>query len=168
MQVVFPKTQIQLCIVHIVRNSLRYVSTKDRKEVAKDLKEIYNSPTLDAAEQKLDVFAEKWSSKYPRIEKSWRSNWDNLITIFNYPMEIRRIIYTTNAIESLNSVIRKSIRNRKIFASDQSAAKVIYLAVKKASEHWTMPLRNWIPAMNRFAIEYEGRYDVENEVTQNY
>ena len=154
--------------IHIVRNSLRYVSTKDRKEVAKDLKEIYNSPTLDAAEQKLDVFAEKWSSKYPRIEKSWRSNWDNLITIFNYPMEIRRIIYTTNAIESLNSVIRKSIRNRKIFASDQSAAKVIYLAVKKASEHWTMPLRNWIPAMNRFAIEYEGRYDVENEVTQNY
>ena len=143
-QVVFPKTQIQLCIVHIVRNSLRYVSTKDRKEVAKDLKEIYNSPTLDAAEQKLEVFAEKWSSKYPRIEKSWRSNWDNLITIFNYPMEIRRIIYTTNAIESLNSVIRKSIRNRKIFASDQSAAKVIYLAVKKASEHWTMPLRNWI------------------------
>ena len=167
-QVVFPKTQIQLCIVHIVRNSLRYVSTKDRKEVAKDLKEIYNSPTLDAAEQKLEVFAEKWSSKYPRIEKSWRSNWDNLITIFNYPMEIRRIIYTTNAIESLNSVIRKSIRNRKIFPSDQSAAKVIYLAVKKASEHWTMPLRNWIPAMNRFAIEYEGRYDIENEVTQNY
>ena len=114
------------------------------------------------------MFAEKWSSKYPRIEKSWRSNWDNLITIFDYPMEIRRIIYTTNAIESLNSVIRKSIRNRKIFPSDQSATKVIYLAVKKASEHWTMPLRNWIPAMNRFAIEYEGRFDVENEVTQNY
>ena len=94
-RVVLPKTQVQLCIVHMVRNALRYVSTKDRKEVAKDLKEIYNSPTLDATEQKLDVFAEKWSRKYTRIEKSWRSNWDNLITIFDYPMEIRRIIYTT-------------------------------------------------------------------------
>ncbi len=102
--------------------------------------------------------------EYPSIERSWH----NLITLFDYPSEIRKIIYTTNAIESLNSVIRKSIRNRKIFPSDQSALKVVYLAIKKASARWTLPIRNWIPAMNRLAIEYEGRFDIEeNEVTQN-
>ena len=155
----FPKAQTQLCIVHMVRNSLRYVTTKDMKAVAQDLKAIYSSTTLEAAERALSEFSKKWSVKYPRIEASWRKNWENLITIFNYPMEIRKIFYTTNAIESLNSVIRKAIRNRKIFPNDQSALKLVYLAVKKASEKWTMPLRIWKPAMNRFAIEYEGRFD---------
>ena len=156
----FPRSKIQLCIVHMVRNSLRYVPSKDMKAVAKDLKEIYNSTTLDNAEKSLDEFKKKWSEKYPHIEKSWRKNWENLITIFDYPDEIRKIFYTTNAIESLNSVIRKSIRNRKIFPSDQSALKVIYLSVMKASERWTMPLRNWKPAMNRFAIEYGERFEI--------
>lgn len=156
----FPKSKIQLCIVHMVRNSLRYVPTKDMKAVAKDLKAIYNSATLSGAEEALEDFATKWSDKYPHIEKSWRRNWVNLITIFDYPDEIRKIFYTTNAIESLNSVIRKAIRNRKIFPNDQSALKLVYLAVKKASERWTMPLRNWKPAMNRFAIEYGDRFDV--------
>jgi len=155
----YPKAKIQLCIVHMVRNSLRYVPAKDMKAVAKDLKAIYGSATLSEAEKALDEFAAKWSSKYPNIEKSWRRNWDNLITIFDYPDEIRKVFYTTNAIESLNSVIRKAIRNRKIFPSDQSALKVVYLAIKKASERWTMPLRNWKPAMNRFAIEYGDRFD---------
>lgn len=155
----YPKSKVQLCIVHAIRNSLRYVPSKDMKAVAKDLKTIYNSVNLKSAEKALDDFSEKWSAQYPNIEKSWRRNWANLITIFDYPDEIRKIFYTTNAIESLNSVIRKSIRNRKIFPNDQSALKIIYLAVMNASKKWTMPLRNWKPAMNRFAIEYGDRFD---------
>jgi len=120
----FPKSKIQLCIVHMVRNSLRYVPSKDMKAVARDLKAIYNSGTLVGAEEALEEFAARWSDKYPHIEKSWRRHWVNLITIFDYPDEIRKIFYTTNAIESLNSVIRKAIRNRKIFPNDQSALKV--------------------------------------------
>ncbi len=155
----FPKSKVQLCIVHMVRNSLRYVPSKDMKAVAQDLKSIYGSTTLTEAEKALEEFCTKWSSKYPNIEKSWRRNWDNLITIFDYPDEIRKIFYTTNAIESLNSVIRKAIRNRKIFPSDRSALKVVYLAIKMASKRWTRPLHNWKPAMNRFAIEYGDRFD---------
>ena len=155
----FPKAKVQLCIVHMVRNSLRYVSSKDKKEVVQDLKCIYNAEVLSKGEDALDKFGKKWSHKYPHIEKSWRSHWVHLITLFDYPQEIRRIIYTTNTIESLNSVIRKSIRNRKIFPNDTSALKIIYLCIKKASKRWTMPLREWKPAMNRFAIEYEGRFE---------
>lgn len=155
----YPKSKVQLCIVHAIRNSLRYVPSKDMKAVAKDLKTIYNSVNLQSAEKALDEFSEKWSAQYPNIEKSWRRNWPNLITIFDYPDEIRKIFYTTNAIESLNSVIRKAIRNRKIFPSDKSVLKIIYLAVKNASKKWTMPLRDWKPAMNRFAIEYGDRFD---------
>ncbi len=157
---VYPEAKIQLCIVHMVRNSLRYVVFKDKKQVARDLKSIYNSPTLAEAEKALDEFSLKWDKKYLTISKSWRSHWDNLITIFDYPEEIRRIIYTTNAIESLNSVIRKSIKNRKIFPSDNSACKIIYLAIMSASKKWSMPLQKWKPAMNRFAIEFEGRFHV--------
>ena len=155
----FTKAKVQLCIVHMVRNSLRYVPSKDMKAVARDLKAIYSSPTLAAAEKALDDFSNSWSEKYPNIERSWRSHWANMITMFDYPYEIRKIFYTTNAIESLNSVIRKAIRNRKIFPNDQSALKLVYLATKKASERWTMPLRDWKPAMNRFAIEYGERFD---------
>ena len=156
----FPKAKIQLCIVHMMRNSFRYVPSKDKKAVAKDLKAIYGAPTLEAAQTALDAFGKKWSDKYPQIERSWRNNWENLISIFDYPYEIRKVIYTTNAIESLNSVIRKSIRNRKIFPNDGSALKLIYLATQQASRKWTMPLHNWPLAMNRFAIEYEGRFDL--------
>jgi putative transposase len=157
---VYPEAKVQLCIVHMVRNSLRYVVHKDMKQVAIGLKSIYNSPTLAEAEKALNDFSERWDEKYPAISKSWHSHWDNLITIFDYPNEIRKIIYTTNAIESLNSVIRKAIKNRKIFPSDKSACKIIYLAIMSASKRWTMPLRNWKPAMNRFAIEFEGRFPV--------
>lgn len=155
---VYPDAKIQLCIVHMVRNSLKYVVFKDKKEVAADIKSIYNSPTLAQAEKALEEFSEKWDKKYPVISQSWRNNWENLITIFDYPKEIRHIIYTTNAIESLNSVIRKAIKNRKIFPNDNSACKIIYLAIMSASKKWNMPLHQWKQAMNRFAIEFEGRF----------
>lgn len=157
---VFPETKIQLCVVHQIRNSLKYVSYKDRKTVAKDLKNIYRSVTEEEARMELDRFADKWDSQYSSISKSWRTNWENLITLFDYPDEIRRIIYTTNAIESLNSVIRKSIKNRKIFPNDNSVYKIIYLAIEQASRKWSMPIRNWKPAMNRFALEYDGRFNL--------
>ena len=154
---VFPKTKIQLCIVHQVRNSLRFVPWKERKAVAADLKMIYQSVTVEEAELALASFCERWDDKYPNIGKSWRRNWDNLITLFEYPQEIRKAIYTTNAIESLNSVIRKSTRNRKIFPHDNSALKVVYLAIQQASRKWTMSIHHWKEAMNRFSIEFEDR-----------
>ncbi|NRB25751.1 transposase, partial [Shewanella sp.] len=107
------------------------------------------------ASMELDRFAEKWDGKYPQISKSWRSNWENLITIFDYPQDIRMVIYTTNAIESLNSVIRKSVKTRKVFPNDDAALKVIFLAIESASKKWTMPIRDWKPALNRFMIEFE-------------
>jgi putative transposase len=154
---VFPRTKIQLCIVHLVRNSLRYVPYKDMKAVASDLKNIYRAISVEQAEEVLLAFSEKWDEKYPAISRSWQKHWSNIITLFDYPDEIRKIIYTTNAIESLNSVIRKSINNRKIFPNDQSALKVVYLAIQKASQKWTMSVHDWRAAMNRFAIEFDGR-----------
>ena len=154
---VFPKTKVQLCIVHLVRNSLRYVPHKDMKAVATDFKSIYQSISIEEAETALLSFGEKWDAKYPSISRSWSKHWPNIITIFDYPQEIRKIIYTTNAIESLNSVIRKAINNRKIFPNDQSALKVVYLAIQKASQKWSMALHDWRAAMSRFAIEFEDR-----------
>jgi len=153
----YPDTRVQLCIVHMVRNSLRFVSWKDRKAVAADLKKIYSSPTEAEAERELVHFGEIWDKKYGAISKSWHDNWPNLITLFDYPTEIRKVIYTTNAIESLNSVIRKAIRNRKIFPNDNSALKVTWLAIQSASKKWTMPLHHWNIALNRFVMEYQGR-----------
>ena len=154
---VFPQTQIQLCIVHMVRNSMKYVPWKDYKPIAADLKRIYQSVTEEEALQALDQFSACWDDKYPQISRSWRAHWDNLNTLFNYPDDIRKAIYTTNAIESLNSVIRKAIKKRKLFPTDDSAKKVIYLAIQDASKKWTMPIRNWKSALNRFMIEYEDR-----------
>lgn len=151
----YPKAKVQLCIVHLVRHSLKFVPWKDYKEVTSDLKLIYQSGTEDEAKLELERFAEKWDAKYPQISKSWTANWHNLITIFSYPKDIRKVIYTTNAIESLNSVIRKSVKTRKVFPSDDAAFKVIYLAVESASKKWTMPIRNWKSALNRFMIEFE-------------
>lgn len=151
----FPETKIQLCIVHMVRNSLKFVPWKDYKAVTHDLKSIYQSVTEDEARSELDSFSEKWDDKYPQISRSWRNNWENLNTLFNYPGDIRKVIYTTNAIESLNSVIRKSVKTRKVFPSDDAALKVIYLAIQAASKKWTMPIRDWKPALNRFIIEFE-------------
>lgn len=154
---VYPQAQIQLCIVHMVRNSMKFVPWKDYKAIAADLKAIYQSATEDEALLSLDKFAERWDDKYPQISKSWRAHWQNLNTLFNYPQDIRKAIYTTNAIESLNSVIRKATKKRKLFPTDDSAKKVIYLAIQQASKKWTMPIRNWKPALNRFIIEFEER-----------
>jgi putative transposase len=154
-EAVYPEAKVQLCIIHQVRNSLRYVSWKDYKAVTADLKSIYRSATEEEALSELARFAEKWDEKYPQISRSWENHWLNLSLIFDYPEEIRKAIYTTNAIESLNSVIRKATKKRKVFPTDESALKVVYLATQAAARKWTMPIQNWKQAMNRFAIEFE-------------
>ena len=154
---IYPDTHIQLCIIHMVRNNLKYVSWKDYKAVTADLKKIYQAVTEDAALQALDEFGQKWDEKYPQISKSWLANWSNLNTFFAYSMDIRKAIYTTNAIESLNSVIRHATKKRKIFPTDDSVKKVVYLAIMAASKKWTMPIQNWKAAMNRFSIMFEER-----------
>ena len=153
----YPETRIQLCIVHMVRNSLKYVSWKDYKAVTTDLKRIYHATTEDQALAELDRFGQQWDATYPQIIKSWTTHWVNLRTLFEYPPEIRKAIYTTNAIESLNSVIRSATKRRKLFPSDESARKVIYLAIAQASKKWTMPIQNWRSALNRFMIEFGER-----------
>jgi putative transposase len=154
---VYPQAQVQLCLVHLVRNSLRYVADKDSRPVVTDLKRIYQAPTLAQAERALETLAECWDHKYPSLSTLWLRHWEQVITIFDYPEDIRRAIYTTNAIESLNSVIRKAINNRRIFPSDRSAFKIIYLAIEQAAKKWTMPIKDWKQALNRFAIQFEGR-----------
>lgn len=156
---VYPETRIQLCIVHMVRNSLRFVSWKDYKAVTGDLKAIYQAPTEEAALLALEAFAGAWDSRYPQISRSWEANWSNLATFFAYPKDIRKVIYTTNAIESLNSVIRHAIKKRKVFPTDDSVKKVVWLAIQAATQKWTMPLRDWRMAMSRFIIEFGDRLD---------
>ena len=156
-QAVYPQTKVQLCIVHMVRHSMKFVPWKDYKAVTTDLKQIYGSVTEEDALLALNNFSERWDEKYPQISRSWHANWHNLNTLFDYPEDIRKAIYTTNAIESVNSVIRKVIRKRKLFPSDDAAKKVIYLAIQEASKKWTMPIRNWKQALNRFMIEFEDR-----------
>ena len=153
----FPQARVQLCIVHLVRAALRYVSTEDSKEVARDLKRIYQAATAGEAEDALDDFAQAWDEKYPTIAKQWRAKWTDIITLFDFPPPIRRAIYTTNAIESVNSVIRKYTRNRKIYPNQESALKLIYMAIHEASKKWTMPIHHWKQALNHFAILYEDR-----------
>ena len=156
---VYPKARIQLCIVHMVRNSLRFVSWKDYKAVTRDLKAIYQAPTEEAGQQTLEAFAAAWDSRYPQISRSWQANWPNLATFFAYPTDIRKVIYTTNAIESLNSVIRHAIKKRKVFPTDDSVKKVVWPAIQSASRKWTMPLKDWRMAMSRFIIEFGDRLD---------
>jgi putative transposase len=153
----YPQTNVQLCIVHLVRAALRYVSTQDSKAVTADLKKIYQAATVVEAEQALEDFAQAWDAKYPTIAKMWRAKWVDIITLFDFPAPIRKAIYTTNAIESVNSVIRKFTRNRKIYPNEESALKIVYMAIHEASKKWTMPIRHWKQALNHFAILYEGR-----------
>jgi len=153
----FPHVMIQTCIVHMVRNSTKYVSYKERKILCADLKTIYQAPDEKQALQALDQFTKKWDTKYPMIAKSWKNNWDKIIPMFLFPDEIRRSIYTTNAIESVNMTLRKASRNHRIFPDDESAIKVMYLAAQNISKKWTMPIRNWGVAFNWFAIEFKGR-----------
>ena len=149
---VYPKTKVQLCIVHMVRNSTKYVSYKDLKEVCRDLKKIYSAVNEDEALESLDDFGKKWNDKYPMIQRSWETHWDDLSEFFKYPEEIRRVIYTTNAIESLNASLRKVTKNRAAFPDDEAIIKIMYLAISKAAKKWTMPIRNWGQALNQFAI----------------
>jgi transposase-like protein len=154
---VYPQTQLQLCIVHMVRNSMKYVSWKDYKAVTTDLKRIYQAVTEEEGLLALAQCGEHWDKKYPQITRSWQTHWHNLRTFFDYPADIRRAIYTTNAIESLNSVIRQAIKKRKLFPTDDSAKKVIYLAIQNATKKWTMPIRNWKAALNHFMIAFDER-----------
>lgn len=154
---VFPKTEVQLCIVHMIRNSTKYISYKERKEVCADLKNIYGAPTVEVAKNELQLFKEKWDTKYPAIARSWERRWENVIPFFQYSESIRKVIYTTNAIESLNMSIRKTTKTRGSFPSDEAAFKLLYLGVKKASKKWTMPIRNWGQAYNQLAIHFDGR-----------
>ena len=154
---VYPQTKVQLCIVHLVRAALRYVSTQDSKAVSADLKKIYGAATVLEAEQALENFAQAWDAKYPTIAKMWRAKWTDIITLFEFPPPIRKAIYTTNAIESVNSVIRKFTRNRKIYPNEESALKIVFMAIREASRKWTMPIRKWKEALNHFAIMFEDR-----------
>jgi putative transposase len=156
-EAIFPQTQIQLCIVHMVRHSLNYVSWKQRKEVAADLKTIYHAPTVEMAEKNLEAFAAKWDASHPTIAKSWRNNWEHIIPLFSYPEDIRKAIYTTNAIESLNMSLRKVTKNRGHFPSDEAMFKLLYLALRNIAKKWTMPIRDWKSALNQFSIIFEER-----------
>lgn len=154
---VFPDTHIQLCIVHMVRNSTRYVSYKDLKKVCGDLKKIYGAPTEEVACNALEDFGSTWDAKYPMIRKSWESRWNDLNEFFNYPEPIRKVIYTTNAIESLNSQLRKVTKSRSTFPTDDAIYKIMYLALTNAAKKWTMPLQNWGQAVNQFSILFPDR-----------
>jgi len=156
-EAVYPETQVQLCMVHLVRHSLKYVSWKRRKEVAADLKAIYSAVTAQQASDNLEEFSRKWDKEYPTISVSWRNNWERVIPLFGYPPEIRKVIYTTNAIESLNMSLRKVTKNRGSFPNDESAFKLLYLALRNIAKKWTLPIRDWKSAMNQFAILFEGR-----------
>ena len=156
-ETVYPKTAVQLCIVHLVRYSLNYVSWKLRKEIADDLRVIYAAATVENAEQRLGEFEKKWGAAYPPIAQSWRRNWARIIPFFDYPPEIRKVIYTTNAIESVNMSLRKITKNRGSFPSDEALLKLFYLALNNISKKWTLPIRDWKAALNRFTIQFEER-----------
>jgi putative transposase len=156
-ETVFPKTTVQLCLVHLVRYSLHYVGWKLRKAVAADLKRIYQSATVEEAEIRLTEFEHKWDAAYPPIGQSWRRNWVRIVPFFDYPPEIRKVIYTTNAIESLNMSLRKITKNRGSFPSDEALMKLFYLAIRNISKKWTMPIRDWKAALTRFTIQFEDR-----------
>jgi putative transposase len=156
----FPRSTVQTCIVHMIRNSIRFVAWADRKPVVNALKPIYSADTETAAEAALTAFERGLGQRYPMIGKSWRSNWQRVIPFLAFPRDIRKAIYTTNAIESLNFQLRKIIKTRGHFPSDDAAFKLLYLALSRAQEKWTMPIRNWKNALNQFAVHFEGRLPV--------
>lgn len=157
-EAVYPQARVPLCLVHLMRNSLGYVTDKHLKEVATDLKAIYKASTEAEAERNLELFAEKWDQRYKSISQLWRAHWPRIIPVFAFPEDIRKVISTTTAIESLNMTLRKVTRNHRIFPSDEAVFKVIYLAVQNLAKNWTMPVSTWKPALNCFAIEFGGRF----------
>jgi putative transposase len=157
----FPNTIFQTCVVHLVRYSLNYVPYTDKKAVAADLKKIYSATTVEMASSYLDDFELTWGDKYGAIVKSWRNNWDKITPFFDYPKEIRKVIYTTNIVESLNRTLRKSVKNRGHFPSERSVMKVLYLAINGTSKKWTMPIKDWKLAFNQFAIRFSERFPTQ-------
>jgi putative transposase len=155
---VYPETQVQLCIVHLIRNSLRHVPWQLAKAVARDLKPIYQAATLEEAETALEAFAEKWDEQFPAISQSWLRHWENIIPIFNYPLAIRKVIYTTNTIESLNRSLRKVIKTKAVFPDEQSVLKLMYLALNNISKRWSRPIKDWKAAASHFAILFPERF----------
>lgn len=160
-EAVFPQTEIQLCLVHLVRHSLKYVTWKERKEVVADLRLIYQASTVTEAELQLAAFAQKWDERYPSISPSWRRNWERIIPFLAYPSEIRKVIYTTNAIESLNMSLRKITKNRGSFPTDEAVLKLLFLALRNISQKWTMPIKDWKAALNRFTILFGERMSIQ-------
>lgn len=156
---VFPETEVQLCIVHQIRNSLKYVASKDQKAFMTDLKPVYKALTREAAEMALDELEEKWGTKYPVVIKSWRSKWQNTAVFFKYPEHIRRVIYTTNAIEAVHRQFRKLTKTKGAFPNENSLLKLLYAGIQNASKKWTMPIRNWSLTLSQLAIYFEGRLD---------
>jgi len=157
---VFPQTAIQKCIVHQIRNSVKFIPSKHIKEFVKDLKTIYTADTKDIAEQNLLELSDKWSEKYPMAVKTWENNWNELSVFFDYPSEIRRIIYTTNIVEGYNRQIRKVIKTKSQFPTDESVEKILYLIYNNVSRKWTMPIKNWAIVRNQLAIKFEGRFKI--------
>jgi len=156
-EAVFPNTVVQTCIVHMIRNSARFVSYKDRKELVRDLKPVYTAPSREGAESALADFEEKWGRRYPMIGASWRTNWERVVPFLDFPPEIRRIIYTTNAIESLNSSLRKLVYHRGHFPNDEAVSKLLYLALRNLEKRWDRSARDWSRALGQFSIFFEGR-----------
>jgi putative transposase len=156
---IFPKTEVQLCIVHQIRNSIRYVASKNQKEFVKDLKLVYQAVSKEAAEEQLDRLEEKWGSKYPIVIHSWRNKWENLSNYFKYPADIRRIVYTTNIIESVHRQFRKLTKTKGGFPNENSLLKLLYMGIQNAQKKWTMPIRNWSLTLSQLAIFFEGRLD---------
>ena len=157
-QAVYPQTQVQLCIVHLMRNCLKYVPWKDKKQVAADLKPIYQAATIEEAERALDAFSQEWDDLYPAISQIWLRHWEHVIPIFDYPMAIRRVIYTTNAIESLNRSFRKIIKTKAVFPDEKSVFKLLYLSMKNIIKKWNRPIRDWTAAASHFAILFPERF----------
>jgi len=155
----FPQTEVQLCIVHQIRNSLKYVASKNQKEFMKDLKLVYQALSKEAAELELDRLEEKWGTKYPIVIQSWRNKWENLSYYFKYPEDIRRIIYTTNIIESVHRQFRKLTKTKGAFPNENSLLKLLYMGIQNAQKKWTMPMRNWSLTISQLAIFFEGRLD---------
>lgn len=158
---IFPKTEVQLCVIHQIRNSLKYVASKNQKEFMKDLKKVYKAVNKEQAENELDNLEEKWGNKYPIIIKSWRNKWDNLSNYFKYPEDIRKVIYTTNIIESVHRQFRKLTKTKGGFPNENSLLKLLYMGIKNAEKKWTMPIRNWSLTLSQLAIFFEGRLDKE-------
>ena len=157
---IFPESTAQICVVHQIRNSCRYVVWKEKKEFISDMKLIYNAPTKESASLELDHFEKKWGSKYPYATRSWRMNWDELTAFFDFPVEIRKIIYTTNLIENLNGKIRKYTKNKLSFPTDDALKKSVYLSIAEIEKKWTMPIHNWGLILNQFLVIFGERVNL--------